>query len=63
MRKTLKQVIMERDSLTAEEADQQIADFKSDLEEILERGDLGDAEQLMQDYFGLEPDYLEDFLF
>lgn len=52
----LKSVIMTRDNLTSEEADEQIAEAR---QAIL---DGEDPEQVLEDYFGLEPDYVFDLL-
>lgn len=50
------QVLMRRDNLTQEEADDFIAQMK---EEVL-RG--ADPEEVLHDYAGLEPDYIFDIL-
>ena len=59
--KTLKQVLMERDELTSQEADDAIQECKKDFMERVGNGDL-DADEILMEYFGLEPDYLEDLL-
>ena len=63
-KKAVKQILIKRDDLTPEEADDVIADFQADLNALLDEdpGSLFDAEGLVADYFGLEPDYLMDFL-
>lgn len=58
----LKKVIMERDGLTSEEADEQINEAKEALQEYLAEGDTEAAEDVCQEYFGLEPDYLFDLM-
>lgn len=50
-----KRILMERDELTSEEADELIAETR----EALENGDW----EAMEDYLGLEPDYIFDVLF
>ena len=50
-----KRILMERDELTSEEADELIAETR----EALNNGDW-DA---MEDYLGLAPDYIFDVLF
>ncbi len=61
---TVKQVLMKRDGLTTQEADEEIEDFKDELRNLLnEGGNLEDAYQLIENAFGLEPDYLDDFLY
>ena len=54
---------MERDGLTSGEADDLIADAKEALEEAVMSGDLELAEEVIADYFGLEPDYLDELIF
>jgi len=53
---------MERDDITREEAMEQIDNFERDLEETIMTGDLNECEELLSLHFGLEPDYLIDFL-
>jgi len=57
---TIKQVLIQRDGISAEEADAQIAEAKAALQEALEEGDMESAYEICMDYFGLEPDYLMD---
>lgn len=59
---TIKEVIMRRDGISAEEADDLIFDAKEQLQEYLELGDIESAEQICQEYFGLEPDYIMELL-
>lgn len=49
-----KRILMERDGLTSEEADDMIAECR----EALEDGDFS----AMQDYLGLEDDYIFDII-
>ena len=55
---------MQRDGASLEEAQDRIWEFKRELEELLTDSDAiyEDACYLVEDHFGLEPDYLEDFL-
>ncbi len=63
MKKSLKETIMERDGLEDWEAQDQINRAKEELYELLdEGGSTFDAEELIMDHFGLEPDFLEDLL-
>jgi hypothetical protein len=55
---SLKQVLMRRDELTSEEADELIADAKIALQGYIEDDDLESAENVCEEFFGLEPDYL-----
>lgn len=57
---TIKQVLMRRDHLTAEEAEDLIDDARRALIEYLEEDDFDSAENVCEEFFGLEPDYLEE---
>ena len=54
--KSLKATIMERDGIDSDEADDLIAEAKACVAE----GE--DPEEVLEDYFGLEPDYIFDLL-
>ena len=62
MNKTIKQVLIERDGMTAEEADELIAQARAQLEEYLEEGDFAGYENICEEFFGLEPDFLDELL-
>ena len=54
--KTLKQVLMDRDDLTSEQADLEIENAKQDVR------DGENPEDVLMDRFGLEPDYIFDLI-
>lgn len=56
MTESLKDVLMRRDGLTAQEADEAISEAK---QAVLEGED---PEGVLLDHFGLEPDYFWDIL-
>jgi len=58
---TLKQVLMKRDGMTEEEAREVIQNAIEDMNERLDSGE--DLEGFTEEWFGLEPDYLEELLF
>lgn len=62
-RETLREVLMRRDGLTNEEVDEVIEQALEDLRALFtkETG-LDEVEFFMEEYFGLEPDYLEELL-
>lgn len=62
MRKTIKQVLMERDGIDEEAADELIQEARWQMETYLEEGDIDAAENICEEYFGLEPDYLDDLM-
>ena len=59
---SIKEVLMRRDDMTADEADALIEDAKEALAEYIENGELDYAEDICQEYFGLEPDYLMELM-
>jgi len=61
-RERIKTIIMRRDGMTSQEADDLIAEACEDFNERIENGDFS-AEDICEEYFGLEPDYLDEFLF
>lgn len=56
-------ILMERDDMTKEEATELYKEGHAALMQCVEEGDLMAAEEITYDYFGLEPDYLDDMLF
>ncbi|MCD6233628.1 MAG: hypothetical protein J7K63_01130 [Candidatus Marinimicrobia bacterium] len=62
MRKDIKTVLMERDYMTHEEAEDLITEAMNDFAERLLHEDISSAYDICMDYFGLEPDYLEDIM-
>jgi hypothetical protein len=61
MMENLKKVLMQRDGLTENEADEQIANAKENLLERLGNGEM--PFDFCEEEFGLEPDYLVDLIF
>jgi hypothetical protein len=60
---SIKQILMQRDGLSAEEAEELIDDARDDMNYMLENGDIDGAYNVCQDHFGLEPDYLDELMF
>ena len=60
--KTIKEVLMYRDELSAENADMVIADAKEQLDEYLSDGDTESAANICEEFFGLEPDYIFELM-
>lgn len=63
-RKSLKQVLMERDGYSEEEADERIEEAKDDVNYIMRNRQMPllELEEYLQEEFGLEPDFLEDLI-
>ena len=64
-RETVKEVLMRRDKMSESDADDLIQEFKDELDAVMGAPDFSfnKPEELMADYFGLEPDYLDEFLY
>ncbi len=54
----LKQVLMERDGLTEQQAESRLQDCRRDLLRRLDAGEM--PHDILQEHFGLEPDYIFD---
>lgn len=60
---TIIDVLMRRDDMPRDEAEELIRGAKADLDEVIENGgNILDAEDVIKDWFGLEPDYLMELL-
>jgi polyhydroxyalkanoate synthesis regulator phasin len=58
--KNLVDTLVERDGITKEEAEKQVADVRESLMERLADGEMPD--DICEEEFGLEPDYLMDLI-
>jgi hypothetical protein len=59
---TIKQVLMHRDGMTASEADELITEAHEDFNERMMNGDFSILDDFCSEWFGLEPDFLSEFL-
>ena len=57
---SIKNILMKRDEMTAEESDTLIQEAKKDLFERIKQGDM--PMDFCEEWFGLEPDYLIELL-
>jgi hypothetical protein len=62
MLESIKDLIMRRDEISADEADRQIEEARQAFNSYLEEGDMESAENICDEYFGLEPDYIIEFI-
>jgi len=60
MVESIKEVLMRRDGLTEEEAEDLIKEARDDFHLRLARGEMPD--DICQEYFGLEPDYIWELM-
>jgi AmiR/NasT family two-component response regulator len=56
----IKTILMQRDGMTEQEADELIADAQTDMNERLANGEMPD--DICEEWFGLEPDYIFELL-
>ena len=59
----LAQMIAKRDSISYEEAMTAVRDCALEMEAAFYRGNLFEVEDILKDNLGLEPDYLDIFIF
>jgi len=60
--RSIKDILIQRDGYTADEAQDYINEAKEELGELLKNGELEEAENICETYFGLEPDYIHELL-
>jgi hypothetical protein len=60
--RAIKDILMERDGLTEAEAQSQIDEAREALDRYIANGELCYAEDICSEYFGLEPDYIDELL-
>jgi hypothetical protein len=61
--KSVKQILMDRDDMSENEAEELIADVREELQFAMETNDFMYAEDVMYGYLGLEMDYIFELLF
>lgn len=59
----LAEMIANRDGITYHEAITTVRDCAADMEHAFYNGSLDEAEDILRDYLGLEPDYMDLFIF
>ena len=59
---SLKRTLMISEGLTSREAEEKMAEARDQLNSYLANGDLISAEDICEEFFGLEPDYLFDLI-
>ena len=63
MPKSIKSIIMARDGLTESEADDLIAQAQEAFDHYVSENNFDSAQNVCMEFFGLEPDYLDEFMF
>lgn len=61
--KSIKQILMDRDNMSENEAEELIVDVREELQFAIETNDFMYAEDVMYGYLGLEMDYIFELLF
>ena len=60
--KSLKEVLMRRDNMTAQDAEELIQEAREDLHDRLAADEFVDDADFMAEWFGLEPDYIMELI-
>ena len=58
---SIKEVLMKRDGMSEKEADDLIKEAKEEMHSRLSQGEM--PYDICAEYFGLEPDYLEELMY
>lgn len=59
---SIKEVLMRRDNMSEENAENLIKEAKEELQYYIDNDYLEDAYNICEEYFGLEPDYLMELI-
>ena len=59
---TIKQVLIRRDGISEQEADDLILEAREAMYEYIDDGEEEMAHNICEEYFGLEPDYLMELI-
>ena len=57
---TIKEVLIRRDGMTFEEADDMLKEAREEFDRLIEDGEI--PYDFCEEWFGLEPDYLVEFM-
>jgi hypothetical protein len=60
--KSIKEVLIARDNMTEKEAEDLIRRARNQMWHYLENGNFTAAQEVCGEYFGLEPDYIEQLI-
>ena len=56
-------ILMIRDNMSQEDAEELLSEARGEAEHIIDNdGSLDEIEDILKDYFGLEPDYMFDLI-
>jgi hypothetical protein len=62
MQESIKDILMRRDGISSEHADELIDEARKQLYVYLRRGDMASAEEVCAEFFGLEPDFVLELI-
>ena len=63
MLKGIVEILMERDNMSKEDAEDLLNEARAEAQEVLENdGGIYEIENILKDYFGLEPDYIFEII-
>ena len=59
----LKSVLMKRDEITSDEADDLIKAARDELFALIDQGEIEEAENICENHFGLEADFIMELMY
>ena len=59
----IENILMKRDGISKQEARERVAECREAVYEALDCGDMWEVEDIVEDFLGLEPDYIDDLIF
>lgn len=60
--RSIKQILMDRDDMTAEDAQNLIDETKDEIMDAISQGDFFAPDEIMASNLGLEPDYIDQLI-
>lgn len=60
---SIKDILMKRDGMSEIDAEILVDDARASFNDYLASGDMDGAYNICEEFFGLEPDYLMEFMF
>ncbi len=62
MNESILDILMRRDEMTHVDAEDLMQEARETFDDYLDAGDIDAAENICNEFFGLEPDYLSEFI-
>ena len=59
---SIKQILMRRDNMSEFDADNYMEEANEEFKQLLKEGNMEELESFTENWFGLEPDYLDEMM-